>query len=119
MAVRVTEADVEKLIDVDSFIDVDPFITAANLIVDEVLSGEGYTDAYLTEIERWLAAHLVAMRQRQITGEDYGEAGVKYGGKFGVGLDFTQYGQQVKILDTSGKLASTGKPKIKFHVIAL
>jgi hypothetical protein len=114
---RVTEAEVEAIIDVDSSISATAFITAANLLIDEVLSGEGMDDDYLKEIERWLAAHFVAMRQRQLKAQWLGTAKEEYIGAVGKGLDFTQYGQTVKLLDTSGKLAKVGKPQMGFYAL--
>lgn len=117
MANRATEADVEKIIEVDSSIDVDAFITTANTFIDEALSDAGYSEAYLTQIEIWLSAHLVALRERQLTGQKMGDADEKYGGKFDMGLKFTQYGQWVLMLDISGILQKTGMPKVIFEAL--
>jgi len=106
---RVTSDDVEKIIEVDSSLDVDAFIATATVLVDETLASSGYSDDLLFEIERYLAAHFIAMRQRQLTGDAFGDASRKYAGKFGMGLDFTQYGQQVKTLDIRGVLSISSK----------
>jgi hypothetical protein len=106
---RTTAADVEKIIQVDSSLDVDGFIDDATTIVDEYLTTSGYSDALLEKIEKYLAAHLCSMRQRQVTEETFGDAGVKYAGKFGLGLDGSQYGQQVQFLDKKGLLSAAGK----------
>lgn len=110
MALRVSDAEVKEIIETD-IDDVTPFITAANLAVNDALSGEGLAAARLKEIERWLAAHLVAMRERQVASEGMLDSSVSYGGKFGMGLEFTQYGQQVNMLDPTGKIASLSKSK--------
>jgi len=120
MANRVTVAEVQEIMDTGSLTDaqVTAFITAANLTVTDKLGGStALSAAQLKEIERWLSAHFVAMRERQVADEKIGEASVKYGGQFGKMLDFTQYGQQVKILDTTGTLANIGKRKATFEVI--
>jgi hypothetical protein len=119
MANRATEADVEKLLDVDSDIDVDAFITEANALIEQVLSSAGYTEAYLTIIETNLAAHFVALhpRMRQLTQEKFGDATQTFGGKFGDQLKFTQFGQKVLQLDTSGVLAKTGKIKMMLEAL--
>ena len=114
---RVTEADVEEIIEVDSSIDVSVFIISAHIIVEKLLSSSGYEEDQLTEIERWFSAHLVAIRQGQIINEKIGEAQVAYGGNYGQGLDFTKYGQQVKILDTSGYFEKLGKRKVFFEAL--
>lgn len=107
MAERVTVDEVKKLIDTE-LSDVAPFIKAANLTIDEHLLNDGIGAALLKEIERWLSAHFVAMRERQLTSETAGDAANQYGGSFGMGLNFTQYGQQVRLLDPTGKLANAG-----------
>jgi hypothetical protein len=109
---RATEAEVIEIMDTALTEEqVAPFLTAANLSVTNILSDEGYDDATLKEIERWLAAHLVAIRDRQISDEKIGDATVKYGGKVDLGLNFTPYGQQVMILDHHGKMAQVADAK--------
>ena len=116
MSNRVTSDEVKEIIET-SLTDVGAFITAANLMVTNFLSGESLTDAHLKEVERWLAAHLIAMRERQIQMTKTGESMDQYGGRFGKGLEFTQYGQQVLIMDTTGKLKNAGKIKSKIETI--
>lgn len=106
---RTLAADVEKLIEVDSSLDVDAFIDDATTLVDEYLTTSGYSDALLEKIEKYLTAHLITMRQRQLTEEAFGDASRKYAGKFGMGLDASQYGQQVQFLDKKGFLGTVGK----------
>ena len=113
---RITSTDVEKLIEVDSAIDIDPFIEMANALIDETILSD-YTETYLSLIETWLSAHFVALRQRQLSNEQLGEIGVTYAGQFGQGLDFTQYGQQVKLLDWKGQFSKIGKKVISFTAL--
>jgi hypothetical protein len=108
MSTRV-ESDAVKEIIETSLTDpeIDAFITAANLTVTKLLADEDLSDDQLREIERWLAAHFIAStRERQVAQETAGQADTTYVGKSGMGLDATFYGQQAKILDTSGTLAS-------------
>lgn len=118
MANRVTHDDVVEIIDT-SLTDTTPFITAANLIVTNRLSGEGVGSSTLAEIERWLAAHFVAIRSQDAVSkqEKTGEASITRHGVTGKGLDFTPYGQQVKLLDPTGKLSDLGKKAMKFETI--
>lgn len=109
---RVADSDVEDIIEVDSSLDLDAFIQTATTLVDSTLLSAGYSDDQLFEIERFLAAHFVAMRQRQTAKEGFGDATREYGGKFGLGLDFTQYGQQVKLLDYKGVLVGGAQKTI-------
>ena len=115
MTVRVTATEVKAILDTaldDSVVEV--FIDAANLVVTDILgSSTVLSDDQLKEIERWLTAHMIAStRDPQAASEKTGEANIKYQGVTGKGLDATFYGQQVKLLDTSGILeGSTGKRK--------
>lgn len=110
MATRATEAMVKEIIDTDLTAEqVTPFLIAANTMVTDLLTGESYTTLTLKEIERWLAAHFVAVRDPQITKEKIGDAQADYEGKTGMGLQSTRYGQQVMILEHHGILATSGK----------
>ena len=104
---RVEHREVVAIIDT-TLTDVHPFIDTANIIVTDKLSSI-HDDTLLKEIEKWLAAHFVAIRDRRPQSETLGNASVTYQGQTGLGLDATLYGQQVKVLDTSGVLASMGK----------
>jgi len=101
---RVTDNEVKEIIDTD-LSSLTPFIGAANQLVDGIT---GLSAAELKEIERWLAAHFVAIRDQRTAKDNTGDSSHTYGGKTGMGLDFTAYGQMVKLLDTTGYLASVG-----------
>ena len=116
---RTTEAEVKQIIDTALVEDeLSPFLTAANLIVTSALGAAGFVDAHLAEIERWLAAHLVAIRDPRLMSQKIGDADATYAGftQFGKGLEFTAYGQQVLLLDTSGKLAAIQNAKRRIEV---
>jgi hypothetical protein len=107
MANRVTENDVKAILDNTtlSTSQITPYITSANTLVNTAL-GTGTTDI-LFEIERWLAAHLIACtRERQAKKEEAGGAKIEYTGIYQEGLHSTTYGQMVLTLDTSGTLVS-------------
>ena len=111
MANRVDPNEVKDIIDTSiSEASIEAYITAANLTVTAFLGDSVLTAPQLKEIERWLTAHLIACsRQREISDEAAGEAKVSYVTEysmFGKGLDATLYGQQVKMLDTTGTLAA-------------
>lgn len=103
---RVTDGDVKEILDTD--IDTTAFIIAANLIVTDKLASSGLSTTHLKEIERWLAAHLACTNDKRSQSEKLGAAEATYEGKTGLGLDSTSYGQQVKLLDTTGTLARLG-----------
>ena len=118
MANRVAGADVKEIINTTlTASEVEPFITPANLTVTSVTSGAGYSDALLTEIEKWLSAHFVAVRDPRAASEKIGDASVKYRGKTDMGLDASIYGQQVKILDTDGLFSDVGKRAASIETI--
>jgi hypothetical protein len=56
--------------------------------------------------------------ERQLKSETAGQGKDEYGGTYGMGLDFTSYGQQVKVLDVSGILAQRiGKQAASIYAI--
>ena len=121
MADRVTQAEVEAILDGDpSISDLSPFITAANLTVTNKLgSNTDINDDQRKEVERWLAAHFAAMTMEQYrrSNEKIGEASMTSMGVTGKALDFTPYGQMVKALDTTGTLAKLGQtPALIQHI---
>lgn len=116
--VRVAEAEVREIIDVDPLVtSIAPFITAANLIVTDRLGSSGTPDAMLKEIERWLAAHFLAVRDPRAVSESIGGISVTYGGKTGEGLRSTLYGQQAISLDVTGILAKMGSKQATIGVV--
>lgn len=116
MAARVSEPEVQAIIDtvVDSLA---PFITAANTMVNGVLLNRGLTDEELKQIELWLAAHFVAIRDPRLSSESMGAASQSFAIQVALGLDQTTYGQQAKILDRTGTLANMGKRRASFTVL--
>jgi len=104
---RVTAVEVKQIIEteLDDAV-IDAYIASASALVDEALRSEALSETLLKEIERWLTAHLLAIsRERQPEQASAGPTSIKYQGMSGLGLDASLYGQQVKLLDTSGKLA--------------
>lgn len=121
MATRVTAEEVEAIIEIDSGLVITPFITAANLLVTKVCTDASLSDELLKEIERWVSAHLVAIRQKDanLTMARVGPAAEGYLGKVDLHLDATLWGQQAQMLDTSGALATLSKKssgdKVEIH----
>lgn len=108
MANRTTALEVKQILDTDlSDNIVKAFINTANIIVSDVLGSDTTLSAnQLKEIEKWLTAHILsATREREAQKEEVGDGNVTYSGKTGMGLQATMYGQQVLMLDTTGKLA--------------
>ena len=107
---RVTDAEVKEIIDT-SLSDLSPFITVASQQVDRIADLNLLGSDELKEIERWLAAHFVAIRDKRTAKDNVGDSSHTYEGKTGMGLDFTRYGQMAKLLDTTGTLAKIGMRK--------
>lgn len=129
MGYRVEETDVRCIIDtVIEVEDLTPFIAAANVIVTDRVAGRTYlgpdgtqvtvTDATLVEIEKWLAAHFAAMRDKRVAADAIGPGSFTYEGKTDMHLNFTRYGQQAQMLDPTGSLqaisASDDAPTFMF-----
>ena len=107
---RVTDAEVKQIIDT-TISDVSPFITVASLQVDRIAAKGVLGTAELKEIERWLSAHFIAIRDKRTIKDTVGDTSHTYEGKTDMGLNFTRYGQQALLLDTTGTLAESGKRK--------
>lgn len=119
MSARVTDAEVREIITVGASVATTPFIAAANLTVTDKLgdSAELSSDQ-LKEIERWLAAHFLAISlARQKSREKIGSGDASYTGTFGQALDSTTYGQTAKMLDTTGTLARLGLKGVVFEAV--
>lgn len=118
---RVSEGEVKELISTTETITAQ--ISAANVVVTEKLGSNGtITAEHLKEIERWLAAHLVACSiERQTLKEKIGATAVEFvgnqQGSGGLGLGLTSYGQTVMIIDTTGVLANLGKRRGRIDTI--
>ena len=123
MSYRVTAAEVETIIDIESSVSdatINAFINAANLTVTEIIGDDTTLSSdQKKEVERWLAAHFIACTlQHKPQAEGALDANIVYQGKTGMGLDSTYYGQTVKILDTTGKMAQKlGKKAVSIHAI--
>lgn len=106
-----TAAQVKIIIETSlSDTDVDAFIADAEALMESsgVNDATCHTADSLDRVAKYLAAHLIGMRERQLTSEKEGDAEDKYGGMFGKTLEFTQYGQQVALFDCSGILKNLG-----------
>lgn len=103
MANRVTEAEVRMICEVDTAITgatFDVFISAANILVNGIV---GLPAATLKEIERWLSAHFVSIRDQRVSSESAGVS-QSFQVSLGLNLQVTMYGQQALMLDTTGYL---------------
>ncbi len=118
---RVTANEVEAILDNKSAVkNLDTFIATANLMTNKIT---GLAEADLKEIERYLAAHYASIANPTVQDRKrVGDSETIYArGRHGFGLDYTPYGQQAKLLDTTGTLANiekdSGKTKVTFEAL--
>lgn len=105
---RVTPALVKEIIETALTGDeLNPFINVAHYLVQQILLDKGLSADLLTEIEKWLSAHFLAIMDQRVHSESVGgEWQATYQGKTDMGLNATTYGQQALLLDTTGSLAN-------------
>jgi hypothetical protein len=119
MAIRVTDIEVFEIIDT-SLTNIDPFINSASLIVDGYLLSKGLSDEILKQIELYIAAHLLSLKDPRTKSVGVDVLSESYQGQWGLGLNGTSYGQTAILLDSSGTLGSltkNGKLTTSFGVI--
>jgi hypothetical protein len=116
---RTTDIEVKKIISLNKVTDTTPFIDTANLLVTKHLGNSGLSDDELTQIEKYLTAHLLTLHndERQLKTQKLGDATDTYAGNFGKGLEFSQYGQMVLMLDSTGTMQGLGGKKVSLSVI--
>jgi len=107
---RVTATEVRTIIVLDPLIldtQVDVFIISANLITNRVETIGGLTDVpTLKEIERWLSAHLLTVRDNRSASEKADVVSQSFQFKLGLNFNVSEYGQNALLLDSSGTLAA-------------
>lgn len=104
MTARATNALVRAIIEVDSTItDLTPFINASHSLIEAQC--EGIEEAEAIEVETWLAAHFVSIRDNRAYREQVGQVEIVYQYKLGLGLACSMYGQMAMNLDSTGGLA--------------
>jgi len=122
MAIRATDADVNYQMNTTSIV-YTLSIATANLIVEEDLVGSGLSEARLTQIEIFLAAHFATLAKEGggIVRTSAGESAETYRTvkEAYQGLTSTRFGQQAIALDTTGTLVSQGSGgmKAEFRVV--
>lgn len=110
---RVLEAEVKAIVATKlEAAAIAPFLQSANVLVTEHLGDAGLSEDLLAQIELWLAAHFVEIRDPQVKDRQIGDLTVSHHARQpGKGLDATPYGQQVRLLDPTGRLAAQMNPQ--------
>jgi len=111
---RTTLAAVNKIIQYDSTNVPDPqlMIDSASLMVTNVIGTA--LDASTAElVERYLAAHLIAISDPRIQSEQVRSLQQSYQVRLSDGLGITHFGSTAMMLDSSGKLAVWNNKVVK------
>ncbi len=106
---RTTESEVGEIMGQQSF-NLDPFIVTANQIIEAKGITNNLSDETLTEIEKYLAAHIATVRAPLMSRQSISDASEEYiraGGD--KGLSATDFGQVVLNLDVTGTFADSDK----------
>jgi len=115
--VRVSAENVKDIIDTSLTTgQINAFINSAHAVVASNLVDKGLSEITLTQIELWLAAHLLSARDQRKKAVKVDDVSVTYQGETGQGLKSTFYGQQVLNLDTTNTLAALGQKKASIQV---
>lgn len=118
MAYRALAEDVKAILikDYDSNRNpnLNPFIKIANLIVNRLVikvaaNGDAILQEELTEIEKWVAAHVYVMSDQNYSSNSTEGASASYQGQTGKYLEASKYGQMAILLDPTGLLIGSGK----------
>lgn len=104
---RVFEEQVRVVTGDGDAIDASQAIETASLIVDEELGSSALSEARLTQIELYLAAHFLSLTTTagSLAAETLGDASERYHNIYAAGMRSTRFGQQVIMLDTTGRMA--------------
>lgn len=119
---RVLPSDVTAILNGCSATDavIEEFIDDAETFIDIVFVNDSTTSTtLLAKIEKWFVAHMLASTICRTTSEEkVGDAAVKYTGKWDKNLESTPYGQMVKQLDVTGKIAqAAGKSPASIYAV--
>lgn len=116
---NVTATEVKLIIDTSLSDEIiDAFISGAYEALEEAFSEVSISEGLRKELERWVAAHLIAStREQQLQEAAAGSAKAKFQGKTGMDLRSTFYGQNALSLDYTGTLASLGGKGVSIKAI--
>lgn len=97
---------------------VEPFIATANVFVDEnLILDPPLSDAILTQIETYLAAHFLTLFEPRVKQEAADGTRFVYESDTALGLSSSKFGQMAMVLDPSGTLTQLNKQnRVKWQV---
>jgi len=109
---RTSEQTVKSLMDTTLTVDaIAPFLRMAHNLTNSLLANAGYTETELIDIEGLLAAHLAAVKDPVIMREKTGDTTTDYQRRVGEGLNSTEYGQRLLLIEHRGILAGLATRK--------
>lgn len=113
MALTTVDA-VAKIIDYDTTLitSITSFINDASDLVEAVI-GSSLNDTMKEKVERYLAAHFIAITDPRIDSEKVKTLSTTYQFKLSDGLGITHYGTMAMAFDTSGKLSAWNQNVVK------
>lgn len=106
---RTTEDRVQLIIQYDTTVipDIQPFIDDANIMVTAIVATDDTPSAASLElIERYLAAHLIAITDPRVDTEKVKSLQTKYQYLLDKGLGITHFGTTAMAMDFTGRLAA-------------
>lgn len=109
---RVGASELRKFVATDSDNDVSAFIAAASSLTNQVESCDSdneLSSSQLYHIELMLSAHFYTMLDPLYKSRKTADASATFQGDTGMALDATHYGQNAKVMDTTGCLAKLDK----------
>lgn len=110
MAIRTNAGKVGEVIDVDPDVELRIHIESANSIIEYLYANcaafRGMTEAAITIVETWLAAHYYAQKDPAYSSKSTGGASGSFQGQVAMYFESTWYGQKAMELDHSGCLAA-------------
>lgn len=121
LTLTTTEQDVLDIMDnALAEADVTPYLTSATVFIESVFADTILTDSIVSEILRWMTAHMIALSKDRVSKEEgASNAYIKWAGEWGKSLNATQYGQMAMALDTTGVLTDLGKQKSSARIYAV
>lgn len=117
----VTAAEVLAIMGEEDTVSCDAQIAVADLIVTEQLTGKGLSDALMTTVELYLAAHLtlLSLENGPLAKKMVNTSSEGYHDIYGPGLQSTRFGQTACMLDTSGTLSQMTASVVKPAMTAM
>lgn len=94
-------------------------INTADVILKRSVDNHDIDRDIRDELLKWLAAHFCAIQDPRMVEDMAGGMRSVFEGKSGMGLDFTRYGQQAKLIDPTGelsKLSANRRARLNFKL---